>query len=183
MKDPKETGFDRFISKPIKQSILFNTIKSLLDTANGVAVEVREEKPEIQVPLASRYPISILIAEDNPINQKLLTHILQKNGYHPDVASNGLEVLQSVRRQKYDLIFMDVQMPEMDGYEATRQIIKRYPKEECPIIVAVTANALKGDKELCEEAGMHDYIMKPIRVEELKRVIEKFFGGKGDPAR
>jgi PAS domain S-box-containing protein len=175
MKDPKETGFDRFISKPIKQSILFNTIKNLLDSVNGVSVEVEEVKPEIQVPLASKYPISILIAEDNPINQKLLTHILQKNGYHPDVASNGLEVLQSVRRQKYDLIFMDVQMPEMDGYEATRQIIKRYPKEECPIIVAVTANALKGDKELCEEVGMHDYIMKPIRVEELKRVIEKFF--------
>jgi PAS domain S-box-containing protein len=183
MKDANETGFDRFISKPIKQSVLFNTIKSLLDTEGGVPVEVKEVKPEIQESLASRYPISILIAEDNPINQKLLTHILQKNGYQPDVASNGLEVLQSVRRQKYDLIFMDVQMPEMDGYEATRQIIKRCPIEECPIIVAVTANALKGDKELCVEAGMHDYIMKPIRVEELKRVIEKFFGKSGDVAR
>lgn len=123
---------------------------------------------------AVEHPLSILIAEDNPINQKLLTHILQKNGYQPDIASNGLEVLQSLRRQKYDLIFMDVQMPEMDGFEATRQIAKRYPKEERPIIVAVTANAMKGDKELCEKAGMDDYISKPIRIEELKRVITKY---------
>ena len=136
--------------------------------------------PKEPILLANKYPISILIAEDNPINQKLLTHILQKNGYQPDLASNGLEVLQSVRRQKYDLIFMDVQMPEMDGYEATRQLAKRYAKKERPIIVAVTANALKGDKELCEEAGMDDYIMKPIRVDELKRVIEKFFSKKND---
>lgn len=166
--------FDKFISKPIKQQVLFDSISSLLINSKSLK---KESSPLInteQKLMGETHPMSILIAEDNPINQKLLTHILHKNGYQPDIASNGLEVLQSLRRQKYDLIFMDVQMPEMDGFEATRQILKRYSKEERPIIVAVTANAMKGDKELCKNVGMDDYISKPIRIEELKRVILKY---------
>jgi len=172
----EDVCFDRFIAKPIKQSLLFDAISRLFYSNSPI-----EEKNSVDSTLknseslAIRFPMSILIAEDNPINQKLLTHILQKNGYQPDLASNGLEVLQSVRRQKYNIIFMDVQMPEMDGFEATRQLVKRYKSQDRPFIVAVTANAMKGDKELCEEAGMDDYITKPIRVVELIRVIEKYY--------
>jgi PAS domain S-box-containing protein len=172
----KEAYFEHHLSKPIKYAVLFNIIKTMFD--GGVEHYDKKRTADLSdkgVLFAQKYPISILIAEDNPINQKLLTHILQKNGCKPDFASNGLEVLQSVRRQKYDLIFMDVQMPEMDGFEATRQLVHRYIKTERPIIVAVTANAMKGDKDLCEEAGMDDYISKPIRVEELENVIEKHF--------
>jgi signal transduction histidine kinase/CheY-like chemotaxis protein len=173
---PTQKFYDDFITKPIKHALLFDTIKRLFQTKKTFIPErVFTKLDDESDKFAQKHPISILIAEDNPINQKLLIHILQKNGYQPDLASNGLEVLQSVRRQKYDLIFMDVQMPEMDGFETTRQIVKRYEKQDRPLIVAVTANAMKGDKELCEEAGMDEYISKPIRVEELKNVIAKHF--------
>ncbi len=171
---PDEGQYDRYITKPIKHQMLINTLIDLFST-HIPKNKVEEKVPELIEELyAITYPLSILIAEDNPINQKLLAHILQKNGYQPDLASNGLEVLQSVRRQSYDLIFMDVQMPEMDGFEATRQLVKRYPVDSRPVIVAVTANAMKGDKELCEDAGMDDYISKPIRVDDIKRVIAKY---------
>ncbi len=170
----EDNTFDTYVSKPFKNQQLFDSFHQFFSIKAKEKQEKLLRKKEGLSITAVEHPLSILIAEDNPINQKLLTHILQKNGYQPDIASNGLEVLQSLRRQKYDLIFMDVQMPEMDGFEATRQIAKRYPKEERPIIVAVTANAMKGDKELCEKAGMDDYISKPIRIEELKRVITKY---------
>lgn len=177
---PKEVFYDEFISKPFKQSVLYKTMTHLLYKDLEFLAENNEVKKPEAILLASQYPLSIMIAEDNPINQKLLTHILQKNGYLPDLASNGLEVMQLVRRKKYDLIFMDLQMPEMDGYEATSFLRRLYPIGELPLIVAVTANAMQGDKELCLEAGMNDYITKPIRVEELKRVIEKFFNQKNN---
>jgi CheY-like chemotaxis protein len=93
-------------------------------------------------------------------------------GYRADVASNGIEAVESVQRQKYDVILMDVQMPEMDGLEATRQIVTRWPGTH-PRIIGLTANALEGDREQCLEAGMQDYISKPIRVEELVGALER----------
>ncbi len=170
-------NFDHYITKPIKHQVLIKSLINLF-SAHLPKTEIDNKVTEVIEELfAITYPLSILIAEDNPINQKLLAHILQKNGYTPDLASNGLEVLQSVRRQSYDLIFMDVQMPEMDGFEATRQLVKRYSASNRPVIVAVTANAMKGDKELCEQAGMDDYISKPIRVDDIKRVIAKYSKG------
>jgi CheY-like chemotaxis protein len=111
--------------------------------------------------------LHILLAEDNVVNQKLALRLLSQMGYRADVAANGLEVLQAVKRQPYDVILMDVQMPEMDGLEATRRLCAEPPESGPPCIIAMTANAMQGDREMCLEAGMDDYLSKPIRVEEL----------------
>jgi signal transduction histidine kinase/methyl-accepting chemotaxis protein/ActR/RegA family two-component response regulator len=120
---------------------------------------------------ASRHPLRILLAEDNAVNQKLALRLLSQMGYEADVAANGLEAIDAVERQPYDLVLMDVQMPELDGLEATRRIVEQVPVERRPWIVAMTANAMDGDRERCLEAGMKGYISKPIRVEELVAAV------------
>ena len=128
-------------------------------------------------PLMARdHPLRILLAEDNVINQKVAQHIFQRMGYRADVAANGLEVLAAIAQQTYDLIFMDMQMPEMDGLEATRQIYQRLQSGDLtirPRIVAMTANAMQGDREICLNAGMDDYISKPINNADLVRVLQE----------
>jgi CheY-like chemotaxis protein len=119
------------------------------------------------------HPLRILVAEDNAINQKLALRLLLQMGYRADVAANGLEAIQSIERQNYDVILMDVQMPEMDGLEASRQINKRWGQTDRPRIVAVTANAMQGDREKCLAAGMDDYITKPIRVDALVGALNR----------
>jgi signal transduction histidine kinase/HAMP domain-containing protein/ActR/RegA family two-component response regulator len=120
---------------------------------------------------ASRHPLRILLAEDNAVNQKLALRLLAQMGYEADIAANGLEAIEAVERQPYDLVLMDVQMPELDGLEATRRIVSEVPLERRPWIVAMTANAMDGDREACLEAGMKGYISKPIRVEELVAAV------------
>ena len=115
----------------------------------------------------------ILLAEDNVVNQKLALRQLEQMGYRADVAANGLEAVEAIERQPYDVVLMDVQMPEMDGLEASREITRRWPDSERPRIVAMTANAMQGDRELCLAAGMDDYMSKPIRVEELVTALER----------
>jgi CheY-like chemotaxis protein len=115
----------------------------------------------------------ILLAEDNAVNQKLALRLLQRLGYRADLAANGLEAIRAVERQPYDVVFMDVQMPEMDGLEATRVIVGRYPAGERPRIIAMTANALAEDRAACLAAGMDDYLAKPIRVEELVAALSR----------
>ncbi len=117
------------------------------------------------------YPLRILLAEDNAINQKVVLQILKKIGYEADVAANGLEVLQALERQHYDVILMDIQMPEMDGLEAAKKIHARWPNG--PKIIAITAYALEGDRERCLSAGMDDYISKPVQLEELRSALIK----------
>jgi CheY-like chemotaxis protein len=117
--------------------------------------------------MAHRHPLRILLAEDNVVNQKVALRILGQLGYRADVAANGLEALAAVARQTYDVVLMDVQMPELDGLGASREINRRWPGARRPRLVAMTANAMQGDRELCEAAGMDDYVAKPIRVEEL----------------
>ena len=116
---------------------------------------------------ASRHPLRILLVEDNSVNQKLALRLLSRMGYEADVAGNGLEAIDAVERQPYDLVLMDVQMPEMDGLEATRHIVDHVDAARRPWIVAMTANAMDGDRERCIAAGMQGYISKPIRVNEL----------------
>jgi signal transduction histidine kinase/HAMP domain-containing protein/ActR/RegA family two-component response regulator len=120
---------------------------------------------------ADRHPLRILLVEDNVVNQKLATRLLSRMGYQADLASNGLEAIEAVDRQRYDLVLMDVQMPEMDGLEATANIVKRVPQADRPWIVAMTANAMDGDRERCMEAGMNGYVSKPIRVDELVAAV------------
>jgi PAS domain S-box-containing protein len=126
--------------------------------------------------LGEEIPLDILIAEDNLINQKLAQNIFEGLGFKPTMASNGLQVIDHLRAKKFDLIFMDVQMPEMDGLETTRFIIEKLKPEVKPVIIAMTAFALEGDKEKCLEAGMDDYISKPFLIEEIVERIKKWGG-------
>jgi CheY-like chemotaxis protein len=124
--------------------------------------------------MAERHPLRILLAEDNVVNQKLALRLLQQMGYRADVASNGIEAIECVARQPYDVVLMDVQMPEMDGLEATRRIVARWPSpDQRPHIVAMTANAMQGDREECLAAGMDDYVTKPIRVDALVQALNQ----------
>jgi CheY-like chemotaxis protein len=121
--------------------------------------------------MAARHPLRILLAEDNLVNQKLALRLLSQMGYRADLASNGIEAIESIERRTYDVVLMDVQMPEMDGLEATRQITAKHPRHKRPRIVAMTANAMQGDREQCLAAGMDDYITKPIRVDRLVEAL------------
>lgn len=132
---------------------------------SGPAVSLSEE-------FAAHYPLRILVAEDDPMNQQLAIMILKRLGYAADLAPNGKEVLEVVSEKKYDLILMDIQMPEMDGLEATRMI--RLCLNTQPVIIAMTANAMDGDRETCLAAGMDDYISKPVNINELVRLLEKW---------
>jgi CheY-like chemotaxis protein len=160
-----EALFAAYLGKPVRQSHLHDTLVSVLvrGTAPRTAVQ---GKAAIDPALAQRHPLRILVAEDNVVNQKLALRLLQQMGYRADLAAYGVEAIESVERQTYDLILMDVQMPEMDGLEAARRINARWNHDR-PRIVAMTANAMRGDREMCMAAGMDDYVTKPIRVEAL----------------
>jgi len=121
--------------------------------------------------MAARHPLRILLAEDNGVNRMLALRLLEQWGYRADVAGNGQEAIQSVARQIYDVVLMDVRMPEMDGLQATREIRGRWPEERRPRIIAMTANALRGDRPQCLAAGMDDYLTKPLRPDELVRAL------------
>ncbi|HEY9747498.1 MAG TPA: CHASE domain-containing protein [Allocoleopsis sp.] len=123
--------------------------------------------------LAERLPLRILLAEDHLVNQKVALLLLERLGYRADVAANGLEVLESLHRQPYDVVLMDVQMPEMDGLETSRRICQEWPAEARPRIIAMTANAMQGDRQICLDAGMDDYISKPIRPDMLLQALRQ----------
>jgi signal transduction histidine kinase/DNA-binding response OmpR family regulator len=160
------------LMKPIKQADLFNALTTALGKIKTVPKSLRQNK--IFGPsMAARLPLNILIAEDNIVNQKVAMGVLLQFGYQTDLVVSGKEAVEAVERQKYDLLFMDVQMPNMDGLEATRLICSRMSPSERPYIVAMTANAMKEDRELCLSAGMDDYLSKPIRPEEIKAAIER----------
>jgi len=175
--------FRAYLAKPVRQSQLFDTLVNLLadSTAAARAPSARTAAtPKIDSELAARHPLRILLAEDNVVNQKLALRILQQMGYRADLASNGLEAVESVGRQVYDVVLMDVQMPEMDGLEASRQITSKWPPGERPRIVAMTANAMAGDREMCLAAGMDDYITKPIRVDALVEALMQVPARRGN---
>ena len=164
--------FDAYLAKPLRQSQLFDTLVGLV--AHDAVARPQVEKaatPKLDPGMAARHPLRILLAEDNVVNQKLALRLLQQMGYRADLASNGIEAVESVERQAYDVVLMDVQMPELDGLDATRRIRKLGPAHDGLRIVAMTANAMEGDREMCMEAGMDDYLTKPIRVERLVEAL------------
>ncbi len=166
--------FDAYLNKPIHQSNLYDTLVSLLAQEPATkAAAATPVKGRLDPEMATRHPLRILLAEDNVVNQKLALRLLQQMGYRADLASNGIEAVESVQRQTYDVVLMDVQMPEMDGLDASRRICAQWGPQERPRIVAMTANAMQGDRDMCLAAGMDDYVTKPIRVEQLVEALHQ----------
>jgi CheY-like chemotaxis protein len=170
-KEVSDGLFAAKLAKPLRQSQLFDTLVTLLAHEGAPRRVASPPKPRIDAEVASRHALRILLAEDNVVNQKLALRLLQQMGYRADLASNGLEAIECVARQTYDVVLMDVQMPEMDGLEASRRITARWPAGQRPRIVAMTANAMQGDREMCLAAGMDDYLSKPIRLDELVEAL------------
>ncbi|MEJ2746307.1 MAG: response regulator, partial [Anaerolineae bacterium] len=139
------------------------------------SVRPSPKEPPFNRQMGQQKPLRILLAEDNLINQKVALRMLDKLGYRADVANNGLEVVSALERQSYDIILMDIQMPEMSGTEATQYIQQTWPPSERPYIIAMTANALKGDRERYLANGMDDYISKPVHIEELVNSLDRSF--------
>jgi len=166
-----ENLFAAYLIKPVRQSQLFDLLAGLLAEEGAVRPAAEPVKPTLDRGMAARHPLRILLAEDNVVNQKLALRLLQQMGYRADLASNGIEAIECVERQTYDVVLMDVQMPEMDGLEASRRIVARWGAAERPRIVAMTANAMAGDREECLAAGMDDYLTKPIRVGDLVQAL------------
>jgi signal transduction histidine kinase/ligand-binding sensor domain-containing protein/DNA-binding response OmpR family regulator len=164
--------FYSILTKPIKQSILYKHILGALKQADKQIFEEQTVKEKLPQNFAEKFPLKFLVAEDNLINQKLILHILNRLGFTPDMANNGMEAIEAVEQNSYDIILMDVQMPEMDGLEATELIRKQNIKQ--PVIIALTANTMQGDQEECIKAGMNDYISKPVKLEKLVALLEKW---------
>jgi CheY-like chemotaxis protein len=172
-----EAGFAGYLVKPVKQSQLLDCLRTVTgasDDSGQNPLEAIVTRHSINEDRKRR--LRILLAEDNTMNQKVAMHILEtKLGYRADAVADGREVIESLSRQQYDLVLMDCQMPVMDGYQTTQAI--RDPKSSVQNhnipIIAMTANAMKGDREKCLAAGMDDYVAKPIRLEELADTIER----------
>jgi CheY-like chemotaxis protein len=157
--------FAASLTKPVKPSQLFDVLAGIFKDLEPPSITKIRPPPVVS---ATAKTMRVLLAEDNLVNQKVALHMLAALGYRADLAANGLEVIQALDRQTYDVILMDVQMPEMDGLETARRIVDRQPdRTKRPWIIALTANAVHGDRDICLDAGMDDYISKPITKEEL----------------
>ncbi|MGE5860831.1 MAG: response regulator, partial [Ignavibacteria bacterium] len=159
------------LTKPIKLSHLHNALLTVLTKGDATIKQVESTPLVFDPGIAEKHPLRILLAEDNIINQKVALRFLERIGYRADLAFNGIEVLEALRRQAYDVVLMDIQMPDMDGVQATLEIRRDFPKDRQPRIIAMTANAMKDDHEKYLASGMEDYIVKPFKIEELVRVL------------
>jgi len=173
--DVPEKLFVVRLTKPAKASQIFDAIASIFPWEDESKKTPHPHDPGAVT--SSAVPIRterILLAEDNIVNQKVALHMLARLGFRADVAADGLEALEAVRRQHYDVVLMDVQMPELDGLESTRRMVKEFPnRKDRPWIIALTANAMQGDREICLHSGMDDYISKPLRLTELSSALER----------
>lgn len=172
-------NFSAFLTKPIKQSQLYNILRHILGEKLIHVKPSLNKTMQINSKLSQEHPLKILLAEDNIVNQKVALLLLNQMGYQADVALNGIQVLEALRLQHYDVVLMDMQMPVMDGLTATRCILQEWEKASRPRIIAMTANAMQGDREACLAAGMDDYISKPIRVEILVQALINTPGSRG----
>jgi CheY-like chemotaxis protein/anti-sigma regulatory factor (Ser/Thr protein kinase) len=162
-----------FLAKPIKASQLFATLLAVVQ-GQRLAPQPPAPAPAPPIPvLAASLPLRVLVAEDNAINQRVALRLLQRLGYRADVAANGLEVIDAVERQHYDVVLMDIQMPEMDGLQAARWIAQRRGPDGLPCVIAMTANAMPGDREAYIAAGMDGYVAKPIDMGDLAVAITR----------
>jgi PAS domain S-box-containing protein len=160
------------LSKPVKQSQLISNIRNLLSDNQQVKIKNNIQSSQLKK-FSEMIPLKILVAEDNAINQKLILRLFEMLGYSIQIAANGYEVIEILNRMKIDIVFMDIQMPEMDGYEATKQIISKWGDRK-PLIVAMTANALASDREKCMAAGMDDYVSKPLTIEQIRNGLQRW---------
>ena len=164
----EDLGIAGSINKPVKSGALFELLCECLQGRTAARRQVADPIGEI----SADHPLTILLAEDNPVNQRVAILMLQRLGYRADVVANGREAVEAARRQRYDLILMDVQMPEMDGLQAARAICAELSADQRPRIVAMTANASIGDRDRCLDAGMSDFLTKPVRAEDLRKALE-----------
>ena len=167
-----DNKFQIRINKPLKQSQLILHITNLLSGFNNAGIQNNMQTRQLKT-INEKYPLKILVAEDNAINQKLILRLFQVLGYNIQIAANGYEVIEILDRMKIDIVFMDIQMPEMDGLEATRRIVEQWGEQK-PLIVAMTANAMQSDKEKYLASGMDDYISKPLTIDQVSAGIEKW---------
>lgn len=169
----RSVQLDGFLTKPVKTSHLLDALLHALGLPTEAKRDLQRHPLSLGADMGRDHPLRILLAEDNATNQKLTLHILSRLGYQRiDVAGNGIEVLQSLRRQTYDVVLMDIQMPEMDGLDATRAILREW-RSKRPRIIAMTANATREDREQCLSAGMDDYVSKPISIDALIKALSR----------
>jgi len=177
----QDVEFAACLTKPVKASSLYDVLVGLFieeEDAETPEPPKRRDESAFDSQMAERLPLQILLVEDNLVNQKLALHMLERLGYRADLAADGLEALEALERQTYDVVLMDVQMPGMDGLEATRRIRRAIAPKVQPCIIAMTANAMKEDREKCLAAGMDDYLSKPIRVTELVTALTEAYSAK-----
>ncbi len=167
--------FAACLTKPIKQHQLHDLLLRVIGGPQSLPQKLVTSQ-KLDASLAKRLPLHLLLADDNVVNQKVARRLFEQMGYHVDVAADGYEALQAIHQQVYGIVFMDVQMPEMDGLEATRQIRQfEQSQHRTPcVIIAMTASAMMGDRERCLEAGMNDYLAKPVRLEAVQSAIERW---------
>lgn len=174
-----DSHFSACLTKPVRQTKLYEHLKTIFTLPPPL-----EAQPLLPLPvsgeMAQQFPRRILLAEDNLVNQKVALCMLQRLGYRADLAGNGLEVIEGLQRQQYDVILMDVQMPEMDGLKATQEIHRLWSTAEQPYIIAMTANASAGDQEICLAAGMDDYLVKPVKLDLLTQALARSRSMKGE---
>jgi CheY-like chemotaxis protein len=176
--DLKSLGIVAHLTKPVKQSRLYDCLATVVHDRTDLTGAATRKHAQSVASLAAMgtTPLRVLVAEDNPVNQKVAVRLLEKLGIRADAVGNGLEVLDAIEDTDYDVILMDCQMPELDGYEATQRIRVREaatPGVHRQYVIAVTAHALEGDRELCLRAGMDDYVGKPIRIEKLADALDR----------
>ena len=176
-----QVAFANAVTKPVKPAQLLAAVERALFSPRKMDAPARVPQSAADQPLAGRVPWSILLCDDNAINLKVAARIVQQLGYKPDTAGNGHEALEALDRRHYDLVFMDVMMPDMDGLEATRAIRERQKNPEAHpnygsriLVIAMTAHAMQSDRDKCINAGMDDYLAKPIRPADVRGVIEKW---------